>query len=133
MTLIMPRQLRRGPWRADLMNGKWCGTHTIYSDGRKIRTLLLHREILGLEFGDKRKALPRDGDFLNCLRSNFQIALRGHHTRLRKDNTSGFAGVSRSGGKWRAVIVEGGEKRYRGIYTDINDAARLAEKRVIRD
>ena len=48
-------------------------------------------------------------------------------SRRRSDNTSGYRGVHRQGGKWVATIGFKGESRYLGIYPDIKDAVRARE------
>jgi len=51
---------------------------------------------------------------------------------MRKDNTSGFTGVFRSGDKWRARIVISGTPVDLGVYDTIDDAI-SARNRVKKD
>lgn len=69
----------------------------------------MHREILGLSFGDPRKADHRDGNGLDNRRSNLRIATHSQNmwnTKVPKHNTSGMKGVSwdRVNEKWIAQI-----------------------------
>lgn len=70
-----------------------------------------------------------DGDGLNCRRSNLRAASgaeNARNRRLRKDNTSGFKGVSwhRPRAKWVAYIQVAGKNRYLGLFSDRETAAR---------
>ena len=71
-------------------------------------TVFMHRQILGLAYGD-----PREGDHVNPKLTldnrdvNLRIATRAQqlcNQTKRKSNTSGYKGVSNSRGYWRATI-----------------------------
>ncbi len=54
----------------------------------------------------------KDGDALNNSPSNLRLATRGQNKmneKIRKDNESGFKGVSKRGTKWMARIGPGGK------------------------
>lgn len=98
---------------------KWCahwdrGANSYYAkrqsskaDGQ--RTLLMHRVVLGLAWGDGRQGDHINGDTLDNRKSNLRIANsaeNGANRGANKNNASGFKGVSwHTGGKaWRAQI-----------------------------
>jgi hypothetical protein len=100
-----------------LSQHKWCSDGNGYAGrhiqhptkpGRRI-FLYMHRAIVGLEVGDKRKGDHRDGNGLNNQRYNLRPATHAENmcnARMRKDNTSGFKGVSwdKYTGRWQAAI-----------------------------
>lgn len=70
-------------------------------------TVYMHRQILGLEKGDKREGDHENHDTLDYTDGNLRISDRHGqqgNKRRRLDNTSGFKGVSRHGKKWKASI-----------------------------
>lgn len=85
-----------------------------YVDGKR-HTLCLAREILGLEYGDPRKADHRFHDTLDNRRIvNGEVNLRiasltenARNAKKRCDNTSGYKGVSyvKRNNKWEAKIA----------------------------
>ena len=67
-----------------------------------------------------------DGGFDNNAWHNLRAATQQQqtlNTRLRKDNPSGYRGVTRSGKKWRAQIKVNGTRRGLGSFNSIEDAA----------
>jgi hypothetical protein len=70
-----------------------------------------------------------DGNGLNNQRSNLRIASPTQNqgnARRRKDNTSGYKGVSwyRRTNKWKAHIRVDKKLRHLGYFIDLTDAAR---------
>lgn len=94
----------------------------------------LHREVLGLKPGDPLVD-HRDGDGLNCRRSNLRVSTYAENGRNRAgprvDNTSGFLGVYRRGRRFRAQIRVDGVDRLLGNFDTPEQAhaARLAAER----
>lgn len=81
--------------------------------GRK--TVNMHRQILGLERGDRRQGEHKNRNPLDCRRSNLRIAERGQADNQQNrgaqvNNTSGYRGVFWSGKeqKWVANARVGG-------------------------
>jgi hypothetical protein len=81
------------------------------------RTVQMHRQILGLEHGDKRTGDHRDHDTLNNVDDNLRIATRVENncnSRMRRSNRSGYKGVCRNHKLWSASIQIDGKLMYLG-------------------
>jgi hypothetical protein len=94
-------------WRCDKRG--YCIRREVLPCGR-VKTLALAREILGLGFGDKRIGDHINGDVADCRRANLRIVdalANAQNVRLRRDNKSGYIGVSWCDGanQWRATGV----------------------------
>ena len=90
-------------------------------------TMGMHRQILGLDFGDPRFADHINHDTLDNRRTNLRIATREENMRNRKtnkNNTTGFKGVSfhPKVGRYRAGIRLKGKLVYLG-WADTPEAA----------
>jgi HNH endonuclease len=74
----------------------------VFFEGRK-RTVLLHRLLLGLGFGNPLQVDHRDGDGLHNRRENLRRATRLENARYRVRNTNrlGFKGVMWDGWAFR--------------------------------
>lgn len=105
-------------------------SHTCYAlrnlprNGGKQKAILMHREILGVATGMQVDHI--DGNGLNNVRQNLRIASQqenNFNTRLRKDNTSGFKGVSCDRGRWRATIARDGHTKSLGYFDSPQEAA----------
>jgi len=97
---------------------------TDYS-GPKKRFIHMHRVIMGDQCDAEIDHI--DGDGLNNRRDNLRVATGSQNNcnmRTRKDNTSGFKGVSwrKSCMKWRAYISLSGEQMHLGYYETPEDA-----------
>lgn len=101
-------------------------------------TLKLHRLIAQLAgFGDAQEVDHRNGDGLDCRRSNLRPATRfenGRNLRVPLTNTSGFKGVSwdRSRGKWVAQIKVNQRRHYLGSFDAAESAAHAYDAAAIR-
>ena len=87
----------------------------------------MHRQILGLERGDKKKA-----DHINRLstldnrRDNLRAATNSQNLMnqgIRSDNKTGFKGVTRFGAKWQASIMAQGKWKYLGLFSTPEEAS----------
>jgi hypothetical protein len=107
--------LNQWKWQAMLepTTGNFYAKRGICVEPGKFRHIPMHRQILGLQFGD-----PRTGDHVNTKRTldnrrkNLRIATRAEQNRnkgKKKDNTSGYKGVTRHGNYWRAQISSDGK------------------------
>jgi hypothetical protein len=93
------------------------------------RTILMHRLILGLGWGDPREGEHEDRNRLNNQRSNLRIAERAgldnqQNRGPNANSTSGFRGVSwhRRGRKWRAKVKLAGTDHYLGRFDTPEEA-----------
>jgi len=107
--------------------------NTFYA-GRKIRVglkrklLLMHRLILGLDFGDERQGDHINMDGLDNRRKNLRIATNAQNRRNRgkqANNTSGYKGVTwrKQRKKWQAHIQVKGKVKHLGYFTDPVEAS----------
>lgn len=111
-------------WYADTSHG-----HTVYArrnvNNGKPCSIKMHRVITGCEEG--LLVDHKDCNGLNNRRSNLRIAdhaENARNTRSRKNNTSGFKGVSlhKGTGKWHATIWYHGKIIFLGAFTKPEDA-----------
>lgn len=98
--------------------------------GGGYRKVLLHRFILGLSSGDDHVD-HKDGDGLNCMRSNLRRATKIQNGQNRSkpiNNTTGYKGVSRRGKRWCARITINRELKSLGGYATPEEAARAYDE-----
>lgn len=100
-------------------------------DGKyKCISFKMHREILGLKHGDKRRADHKEpGETLNNQRSNLRIATLSQNqwnTKLRRTNTSGFKCVRfhKQIKKWTSQITINREQIHLGSFSTPEEAHR---------
>ena len=106
-------------------------SHGVYAKrndlcGRKYRTVLMHRAIMGTQDGLEVDHV--DGNGLNNCRSNLREVTRSQNMmnqRISKRNKSGSKGVSwdRAKGKWRAQIMVNKKMVCIGRFDDIESAS----------
>lgn len=125
--------LRSRTWRAEEYRpGCFYVRALLYiPETQKSKTVYLHREILNARPGELVD--HKDGDGLNCQRSNIRIATRGQNmanTGPSRANTSGVRGVyrERETGKWVARIKVNGKKHCLGRFEQIEDAAKAYDE-----
>lgn len=113
-------ELNSHKWYAD-KDGYACraAPHPVHSGKRTL--LMMHRVILGLQYGDARQGDHRDGNKANNQRGNLRIATRQQNLQnvgAKRRNTSGFKGVCfvKRTGKWRASIRNNGQPKFLGDY-----------------
>jgi hypothetical protein len=99
-------------------------------------TELMHRVILGLEYGDPRQGDHRNRNRLDNQRSNLRLASNGENQRNKGDyatNTSGVRGVYwyKPTQRWKAQINVDGKKKHLGYFQSIDDASE-AYKQAVR-
>lgn len=110
-------------WHACASGG---GRRLVYAQRRKNgKNLKLHREILGTT--DASQLVDhRDGDTLNCRRSNLRIATKGGNranAAKQRGGQSRFKGAVAAGPKWRAFIKLHQKTIYLGQFGSEVDAA----------
>ncbi len=93
--------------------------------------IYIHREIMGLEYGNERQVDHKDQDPLNNVRSNLRYstnALNRQNVGSNKNSSSEYRGVAFHKGtrKWQANVQINGKAHYLGIYADEKEAAKVA-------
>jgi hypothetical protein len=89
------------------------------------RMLLLHREIMNAQPHDEVD--HRDGDGLNCRRSNLRFCTRSQNLcngPLRSDNRAGLKGAiwDERSKKWRAELSFNGKRKHLGLFVTPEEA-----------
>lgn len=115
--------------------------HTTYAVRRPFvngqrRKVSLHRVILGVL--DRSVLVDHiNGNGLDCRRGNLRIVSPRENMwnmRRRRDNTSGFKGVSwcENNKGWIAAIQLDRKRTYLGTYSDPSEAARVYDRAAVR-
>lgn len=130
----------------ELNNYKWCcgKYHNIkyamrtFWKGKKQTTILMHRQIMGLKHDDKRQVDHINHNGLDNRKScNLRICESKqniYNSRLRKNNTSGFIGVSYDtiNKKWLVTARVSGIKTYIGRFGNLKKAASEYNKFILK-
>lgn len=98
-------------------------------------TLFLHRLLLGLKHGDRRKADHKDLNGLNNTRDNLRICnnVQSNQNRGKQKRTrSGFKGVYIDKSKYRVNVNINGKLIHIGMFDNPIDAARAYDEQIIR-
>jgi hypothetical protein len=109
---------------------KWCASrqrNTWYAESRiDGKIVYMHKIVMGHD-PEGRQVDHRDGCGLMNVRRNLRFATR-HQQRMnqgpRSDNTSGYKGVGRTRGRWRAYSQFAGVDISLGVFDTPEDAAR---------
>lgn len=96
---------------------------------RVVKTILMHRQIMGLVPGDGLDVDHISRDRLDNRRVNLRVATRGENnqnTPARRNGTSAHRGVywSKGHGKWGACARITGRTRHVGFFDDEHEAGR---------
>ncbi len=112
-------------WNAKLK--RFYARRTEYPAEGKPYGVWMHRQILKLGRGDKRKA-----DHINRLatldnrRTNLRVATNSQNLMnqgIRADNKTGYKGVTKLGSKWQASIMAQGKWKYLGLFLTPEEAS----------
>ncbi len=121
-------ELSKHTWYAlKYRSGDYYAVRNVRIDGRR-HVISMARQILGLEFGDKRQADHRDHVTLDNRKDNLRVCTRQQNMMNRKpprNTISQFKGVSwhKAAKKWKAQITVAGESIYLGFFVvEINAA-----------
>jgi hypothetical protein len=110
----------------------YASRHLSVSEDRSRAVIQMHREIVKAVRGPESilgiDVDHRNHNTLDNKRENLRPATRSqnqHNSRTRKDNTSGFKGVSQYGvnGKWRSYLSVGGRTIGLGVFDTAGGAA----------
>lgn len=115
-------------WRWSLHKRGYAVRHQMI-DGVQ-RAILLHRQILGLEYGDRNDGDHKNRDRLDCRRENLRPTPR-HGNRQNvpsRGGASAYRGVSwdKQRGRWTAYAHVAGKKHNFGYFEVETDAAAAA-------
>ena len=132
-------------WNYEWLNQwKWCANkyhNTYYAiraqhnpETNRPTIIYMHREILGLTKGDGIVTDHGNHNGLDNQETNIRRCSNKQNIQnslLRKDNTSGYKGVSwnRPVKKWGASIRDNGKKINLGYFTRSIDAAKVYDKK----
>lgn len=98
--------------------------------GGKRTTVLMHREIMGLETDDKRQVDHIDHDTLDNTRSNLRIVLgqRQQSENQRNQSKHGIGVYLRRSGHFRCLVKVNGKKIHIGTYDTAKQARTARQK-----
>lgn len=112
----------------------WCVTarsRTLYAraaDPAKGGHVYMHRLVLGLERGDRRRVVDHaNGLGIDNRRANLRVATPSENNAnvpRRRHNASPYKGVRRDGPRWTARIIVQGVETHLGSFLAAEDAAR---------
>lgn len=128
--------------------GRWAGVKNLNRRKGKVtqirvnikkRSHCVHRIVWIMHHGPIQNGLfidHKDCDPTNNRLDNLRLASRSqnaHNSLLRKDNTSGYKGVSKYRNVFKAEIGSGGKRRYLGCFSspkEASDARRKASEEI---
>ena len=105
---------------------------SVYKENGKRSTVLLHRWILGVTCS-KKQIDHINHQSLDNTRKNLNIVSHGENQQNKqkyKTNKSGHIGVnwSKKANKWSVMLSDNGQKKYIGVFADINEAVAARKK-----
>lgn len=93
--------------------------------------------LIGIPVGSKLVPDHRDMDPLNCRKSNLRAVTRSensHNIPVKKNNTTGYTGVTRnkgSGPPWIARIKKAGIRYYVGFFHSLREAVEARNRKAV--
>jgi len=122
----------------ELKQYKWCANKL--SDSRWYAwrvenklSILMHRQVLGLEYGDGKIIDHINRDSLDNRKENLRVVSNTENSRNHKNfstNTSGYNGVDwmEKIKRWRARITVNYKEVYLGVYPEIKGAIKARKQ-----
>lgn len=109
-------------------NYKWNFTLQVKRSIPDGRTVILHRLIMGLDFGDKRVVDHINYDVLDNRRENLRVCTyqeNSRYSRSRRGSSSKYKGVTwnREKNRWSVFINRGQGSEWLGNFQDEEEAA----------
>lgn len=118
-------------WFAQKIRNDYYAVRKSTLGGKQIN-VLMHRELLQLEYGDKRQGDHIDHQTLNNCESNLRIATNAQNSynQIACEGTSIFKGVDyhKLTKKWRSRIMVDGLHKHLGLFMNEIDAAKVYDK-----
>lgn len=116
-------------WSASQKRGRTYAQRTNWKTKKReqLHRIVLSR-MLGRELNSKEYVDHIDNDALNNRRENLRLCTNKENIRnggMRKNNTSGYKGVSRKGAKWEACICVDRKTIHLGSYETPEQAHRV--------
>jgi hypothetical protein len=116
-------------WKWTALERKYKGSGLYYAYRKKNkRPCYMHREILGLEYGDVSLVDHRDFNGLNNTRANIRTATPSQNaanTKPRPNRPHKYTGIVQLvTGKWGAQITREGTFRWLGVFKTQEEAAK---------
>jgi len=122
-------------WHTYKNRNTYYAVRNVWQKDGKTRSILMHREILGLKHGDSRKTDHKDGDGLNNRRCNLRICTNRQNCRNCHAiwGTSKYRGVywNTKDKRWRAGITYNGKHLHLGSFTIEDEAARVYDAKAL--
>jgi hypothetical protein len=120
-------RLSQYKWYASKGWNTFYANRDIWNSGDKI-SIPMHREILNLQYHDKKFVDHINQDGLDNRKKNLRIATKAtnaHNSKLQRNNTSGYRGVvwHKQINRWMARIVINGITKNCGCYKTKEEAA----------
>jgi len=129
-------RLNQHKWYAQKGGGTFYAARFIKKPDGKRATIYMHREILGLKFGDPRQGDHRNHNTLDNRRDKLRVCTnKQNHQNMRpyKNCSSAYKGVSwnKDQNKWEVYIHCDGKKKRLGFYESEIIAAKVYDKAAI--
>ena len=120
--------LNQYKWYACKIRGNFYAVRHSPVENRKRHTILMSRQILGLNYGDSREADHRNHNTLDNRRNNIRICTHQQNMGNRKltlNTSSRFKGVTwdKAKNRWKAQICINGRQTYLGLFLSEKKAA----------